>query len=538
LAPAPKQPASPNFSSTTAPGSGTMAIQKRKAVVRAAGKRSAAAAGKAAKAAKQQLAKQEEVERETEEPENEQEEGVEKEDSASSSSSSSSEEEVSEEDRIKQEESELQTARKKELKGMYIDALKEVAASKGVEPCKKDDMIAAVVASEAKDRDNARAQKAKLRAVVVEKKEALESMPLPDLREVCNEYGIKGKLTKQARIEQVMKLWQEADGVDKALAKRARDERAASLDGMDKAILQKLCEKAGVEPFVKEVMVERLVRVEGAAGKFARPTIPAEPAEEEQKPKKAKKTDMVDALLEQEANRKREAELKKQQEQAEASKRKELKALSVDELKKTLTKKGRDATGKKEDMVEALYQITLQEEAAAAHKAKFRALSLDDLKKLVTSRGLSVGKKDSMIDAVLDHEARSVEAVKAYEAKIEEALAKVKGEFEAKTAAELKDMCAAKNLKLGSGKEMRIDILVADAKASGALGKVVAALAMTARTAELLSKEQSEVLKLCEEADVDPIVKPVLVERLLAYEAEFGCVELDEAPKAKRARRR
>eukprot|EP00444_Apocalathium_aciculiferum_P004460 CAMPEP_0183397734 /NCGR_PEP_ID=MMETSP0370-20130417/10797_1 /TAXON_ID=268820 /ORGANISM="Peridinium aciculiferum, Strain PAER-2" /LENGTH=530 /DNA_ID=CAMNT_0025578667 /DNA_START=53 /DNA_END=1645 /DNA_ORIENTATION=- len=529
-----------------------MAIQKRKAVgkISAAGspsKRSAmgspskrtkvSAAGSPSKLSamgspskRTKAQKKEEEEPEVEEPENEEE--------AEEEEEQEEEEEISEEDRIVQEEEELKTSRKKELKAMYIDELKQVATSKGVEPCKKEDMIEAVVVVEAEERAAARAYKAKLRAVVVSKKDALEALPLPELRDVCNDYGIKGQLTKQARIEQILKLWQEADGVDRALAKIATDERAQELNGMEKAALRKLCEKAGVEPFVREVLVERLVRVEHTAGKFARPTIPAAPVEEEEeKPKKGKKADMVDALLEQESRRKKDLELKKTQEGAEASKRKELKAMSVDELKKALSKQGLEAAGKKDDMVETLYQVQLLEEALAARKSDLRALPIDVLKKQLAGRGLAAGKKEDMIDAWLAHEAKLVEAAKGYETKIEEVLAKMKAELEAKTANDLKDMCADKNLKLGIGKDGRIETLLEDARANGEVYRAIAALARRARAEELLAMEQGEVLRLCEEAQADPLVKEVLVERLLAHEAIFGRVPADAEPKAKRARK-
>jgi hypothetical protein len=510
-----------------------MAIQKRKAVAKiSAGaspsKRSRALLSKVQKAAEKEEREDEEAEENVDEEQEEQEEEDNEEDD---------EEEISEEDRIAKEEEETTAARKKELKGIYIDELKQLATSKGLEACKKEDMIEAVLALEAKERADARAKKAKMRAAVVSKKDELEALPLPELRDVCNDYGIKGQLTKQARIEQILKLWQAANGVDKALAKMARDEREQELVAMDKASLRRLCETAGVDPLVKQIMVERLVRVEGAAGKFARPSPAPEPVAEEEKPKKAKKVDMVDALLEEEAQRKRDLELKRQQEEAAAAKLKDLKAMSVEDLKKALTKKGADAIGKKDDMVEALYQLNEREEAASARKKKLSALPLDDLKKLMTSQGLPAGKKDDMISEWFAHEARLLEAVKVYEARVGEVLAKRKEELEAKTANELKDMCAEKSLKLGAGKEGRIETLLEDIKASGELEKAVAAVVRQARTDELMATAQAEVLKLCETAEVDPLVKEILIERLLAHEAEFGRVEAPKEPKAKRARK-
>merc|ERR1712032_670721 len=108
-----------------------------------------------------------------------------------------------------------------------------------------------------------------------------------------------------------------------------------------------LCEKRRIDPFVKEVLVVRIVKREYEMGRFSRPK--AEKGAEGPAP--GEKTDMVDAILAQESNRKKEVELKKQQEDAAASKRKELKAMSVEELKKSLVKKGASeptaVTGKK-----------------------------------------------------------------------------------------------------------------------------------------------------------------------------------------------
>merc|ERR1719401_2217192 len=120
---------------------------------------------------------------------------------------------------------------------------------------------------------------------------------------------------------------------------------------MDKSVLRGLCETAGVDPWVKEVMAERLVLHESSTGCFARPTMPEDPVEERApESKKGKAGDMVDAFLQSEANRKREREVKKQQEDAAAAKRKEFKSMSLEELRKLLAHKGREVTGKKDDI--------------------------------------------------------------------------------------------------------------------------------------------------------------------------------------------
>merc|ERR1712176_1171928 len=113
---------------------------------------------------------------------------------------------------------------------------------------------------------------------------------------------------------------------------------------------------------------------------------------------------MVDAILASEAQRKKERERQQQQEEAFAKKVKELKTMSLDDLKKTLSKKGQDLAGKKdkkEDLIHALFAIHKQEEEIAAKKAKMQAMGHDQLKKLAVSRGITVDKKDKIIQAVL-----------------------------------------------------------------------------------------------------------------------------------------
>merc|ERR1712059_190380 len=113
-----------------------------------------------------------------------------------------------------------------------------------------------------------------IRAVVVQKKQELESQSLPQLSKLRDNIGIKGLRSKEERVQRLLVHWQEQDGVDKALAQIAQDERQKELDALDNAKLQKLCTKVGVDPFVKEIMVERISKQEYATGCYARPSLP------------------------------------------------------------------------------------------------------------------------------------------------------------------------------------------------------------------------------------------------------------------------
>merc|ERR1711975_198037 len=110
---------------------------------------------------------------------------------------------------------------------------------------------------------------------------------------------------------------------------------------------------------------------ENARGLYAKPAV----KESGEMQKEEKKFDMVDELLANEAQRKKERALKDRQEEMLIKKRKELKALSVEDLKKRVAKRGLESTGKREDMIEALFIAGVQEDQAAARKVELQGKS-------------------------------------------------------------------------------------------------------------------------------------------------------------------
>eukprot|EP00933_Yihiella_yeosuensis_P085100 TRINITY_DN998_c0_g1_i2.p1 TRINITY_DN998_c0_g1~~TRINITY_DN998_c0_g1_i2.p1 ORF type:complete len:494 (-),score=218.69 TRINITY_DN998_c0_g1_i2:272-1753(-) len=435
-----------------------------------------------------------------------------------------------------EKEKEIVSARKKELKSTPVDQLKELMTSNGLETGKKEDMIESLVAHEAKVRADARAEEVKRRAVVVAKKDELEALQLPELKDLCSDVGIKGVLPKPVRVEQLLKHWLENDGVNKALAKQAYDARETDLAAMDKPTLLKICEAAGANAFVKEIVAERILKKEVTMGRFQKPKVEDDDAAEAPVEEK-KAADMIDALMASDANRKKEEELKQQQEEEAAAKRKELKAKSVDELKKALKSKGVEPTGNKDAMVDALFEVGVQEAALAARTLKLKAMAHDDLKKLLARKGLDA-PKTGMVAAVLAHEAKIREQCKAYEVKVSEVLVKIKEDMDSKTGADLKELCATRNLKLGLTKEDRIKVLLQDARDNGEVDKVITALAKDARTQELLAMDTAALKKLCEEMEVDPLVKEVMIERVLSREEEVGVTQLEPAKKRAKTSRK
>lgn len=431
------------------------------------------------------------------------------------------------------EEEQTVIARKKELKAMPVDDLKMLISQHGLETGKKDFMVEALASHEAKARADVRERAASMREAVVEKKKELERLALPDLVELSAAHGIRGILKKQARVEQLLEHWLADNGVEKALAKRARDSREEALGLLDKRALFKLCEKSGVNPFVDEVMIERIVRQEGAAGFFERPVldnVDDDEAKEKQTPDSATtNADVVEALLAKEANRKKVKELQQMQEEAATKKRKELAAMTNEALKKALVSKGAEALGKKEDMVEALFALCQQEDAVQARRTRLTAMDLDELKKLCACRNLDSCKKAEMVDALLAYEEKRRQEICAFERMVDQSLARREEELLSKSATELKELCASKGLKSASSKEDLVRRLVEIAKLDGSADELVAAMMRRSRMETLRALTSPELHALCEKKGLDALVKEVMVERLLAS-------EFVEEPPAKRRR--
>jgi len=446
-------------------------------------------------------------------------------------------------------ERELAAARRKELKAMPVGELKDLATGHGLEAGNKADMVEALLAFEAKVRARQRAHEAEVRGAVAERKEELEAMAVSELKALCEASGAKlaAAPPKAARVEAILRHWLAEGGVEKALARKARAAREEQLVAMDKGALRKLCDKLGVDALVADVLVDRAVKREGELGRFGRPRCEEDEggeAEDDGQPRErrsgAKGGDVIGALLASDARQRRERELRRREEEELASFKKDLKSKSLDELKKMLAKKGQEPAGKKEDLVDALVELDAQEKAVVTRRAALRSLAPEAIRLRVCSRGLPTGKKEAMVESLLDYEAKMRKEVSAYERKMEGILEKFKEDFEGKTAAELKELCAAKNLKLGVGKPERVTTLVEEARAGGAAERALATELRAARRADLAGLEKAALLKLCEELQVDPFVKEVMVERILAHEDEHGGVTKGgkaPAPAAKRARR-
>merc|ERR1712032_864866 len=113
------------------------------------------------------------------------------------------------------------------------------------------------------------------------------------------------------------------------------------------------------------------------------------------------------------------------------------------------------------------------------------------------------------------------------------------GELQTRSADELKQMCAAKDLKLGTAKDGRIETLIEAARLDGEVDKLVAAAMRDTRNGQLLAMDKESLKALCDQAGVDTIVKDVVVERIVSHECEHGRITMASKcamPPTKKAR--
>jgi len=150
-------------------------------------------------------------------------------------------------------------SRRKELKGMAAADLKVLVLSKGLEAGAKADNVEAVLALEARERAAEAQRREELRGIEGKRREELASMPSADLKALCEKKGLKQGGTKECRVERLLAKAKEDGEIDEAYNAMAREARRSSLMSMDKEAVLEECARLGVDPLVKEVMVERIL---------------------------------------------------------------------------------------------------------------------------------------------------------------------------------------------------------------------------------------------------------------------------------------
>lgn len=177
---------------------------------------------------------------------------------------------------------------------------------------------------------------------------------------------------------------------------------------------------------------------------------------------------------------------------------------------------------------------SVQEDLATARKLELQSKSAQELNELLLLNRLdAAGGKDKMIKRFLEHEAKINIDLKTFEGQVDAVAKEKQKEFEKKTNAELKDMCEEYGLAVGGGKDERIERLIVEVKKTGEFDAIVSENLRAKRFDGLLKMSEADVLRICADLEVDPLMKDAMVERIMAHEKEHPS---SEQPKNKKPR--
>merc|ERR1712151_1082601 len=159
-----------------------------------------------------------------------------------------------------------------------------------------------------------------------------------------------------------------------------------------------------------------------------------------------------------------------------------------------------------------------------------------ELKQLLATHGLEAnGKVPDMVNAIMKYEQRVQEEIRAYEAKVMDLTEKRKEEFERMSLTDLKQLLVAKGLKAGVAKSDRAQRLAEEAQKDGSIAKKVCQMTRAERKEALLKMDKNAVLALCHDLEIDPVMKDVVVQRIMSYEADIAAGFLEPELKKHRS---
>lgn len=158
------------------------------------------------------------------------------------------------------------TARQSELKSKSLQELKELLSRYGLQTGSKEQMIKTLLAHEETCREKLKVFEGKIGEAVEQKKVELDTKSNAALKDMCASSGLAVGGGKDDRIERLLEEAQKDGGLDQVVSVNMRNKRKQELMSMDKSTVVALCEKTGVDPALKDVMVERVISQEGEGG--------------------------------------------------------------------------------------------------------------------------------------------------------------------------------------------------------------------------------------------------------------------------------
>merc|ERR1719199_1362578 len=156
-------------------------------------------------------------------------------------------------------------ARKVDLQSKSTQELKEIVLLNGLESGSKEQMVKAMLAYEAKCHEDLKAFETKVDELAAQKETELEAKSIGYLKDLCASKGLPVKGDKEERIDLILEQAKQDGEFDRVVSTNVRNKRKAELMSLEKSAVLKICEGIGVDPFVKGIMVERIISHETEA---------------------------------------------------------------------------------------------------------------------------------------------------------------------------------------------------------------------------------------------------------------------------------
>merc|ERR1712113_290490 len=158
------------------------------------------------------------------------------------------------------------------------------------------------------------------------------------------------------------------------------------------------------------------------------------------------------------------------------------------------------------------------EDLVVARKKELKSMDAAALKSLVISKNLDVGNKDANVDAVLAAEAQERIAAAEKAKEYEKVATKLKDDLAAKGNQALKHLCREKGLKVGGGKDDKVERLFEYAKETGAVDRAIIEMEKERRKEELAGMDKDALFALRKKLGADPVYKEVMIDHIITRE--------------------
>merc|ERR1711920_781276 len=138
---------------------------------------------------------------------------------------------------------------------MDAASLKSLVLSKHLDAGNKVENIAAILEAEAKERQAAAKKLKDAHAIGLKIKAEFAAKGSPELKDLCQEKGLKVGGSKDEKVERLFQHAKDAGDVDRGVAAMEKEKRMAELATKEKGALYSICNKMGVDALNKEMMI-------------------------------------------------------------------------------------------------------------------------------------------------------------------------------------------------------------------------------------------------------------------------------------------